>query len=157
MFPYAESGVWTSTGVANSLVSGGAPTPHPLFLRRIPCPYGDSLCRFGDWSFSAPAMLFKSIFEVFRADYRFLQRGFAIRLLPLSLGCKGVFVRKLHFGRPQQHGRRRKGPVPRGSKTTHPESHVLMGIHRSGQAVGRTPGRAPLRPLNIHTGSILAR
>ena len=28
VFPYAESGVWTSTGVANSLVSGGAPTPH---------------------------------------------------------------------------------------------------------------------------------
>ena len=86
------------------------------------------MCRFGDWSFSAPAMLFKSIFEVFRADYRFLQRGSAIRLLPLSLGCKGVFVRKLHFGRPQQHGRRRKGPVPRGSKTTHPESLVLRGI-----------------------------
>ena len=93
-----------------------------------PCPYGDSLCRFGDRTFSAPAMLFKSIFEVFRADYRFLQRGFVLWLLPLSLSCKGVFVRKLHVGRPQQHGRRRKGPVARGSKTTHPESHVLMGI-----------------------------
>ena len=43
-------------------------------------------------------------------------------------GFQVVFVRKLHFGRSQQHGRRRKGPVPRGSKTTHPESLVLMGI-----------------------------
>ena len=43
-------------------------------------------------------------------------------------GFQVVFVRKLHFGRPQQHGRRRKGPVAQGSKTTHPESHVLMGI-----------------------------
>ena len=31
MFPYAESGVWTSTGVANSLVSGGPPPHTPFF------------------------------------------------------------------------------------------------------------------------------
>ena len=36
VFPYAERGVWTSTGVANSLVSGGAPTHTPFFLRRVP-------------------------------------------------------------------------------------------------------------------------
>ena len=35
VFPYAESGVWTSTGVANSLVSGGAPTPHRPFCVRL--------------------------------------------------------------------------------------------------------------------------
>ena len=49
-------------------------------------------------------------------------------VLHQNRGFLGVFLRKVHFGRFQEHGGRRKPSVPRGSKTTHPKSLLPVGF-----------------------------